>query len=301
MTTHPTNNCYQVKDLKDCYTLYNQVQIPCIGYGTYKTPNDEIGLQCIVNALKAGYRHIDTAQGYQNEHLISDALNICNMDRKDIFITSKLWNDNQGYQKTLDSFEQTCKNLGTSYLDLFLIHWPIPVGHDDDWKQLNKETWKALEELYLQKRVRAIGVSNFLIHHLDNLLESATIKPMVNQLEIHPKYQQREIVQYCQDYDILIESWGPLMRGKAFKEPAFLDLSNKLNKSVAQILLRWCLQKNILPLQKTTKFERMIENAKIFDFILDEQTMQFLDSMNTDDCYVFHPDRNYEWKNVKTD
>lgn len=284
-----------MKNLQDNFTLYNGVKIPCIGYGTYKTPNNEEGLKYIVDALRAGYRHIDTAQGYKNESLIAQAIKQCNLKREDIFITSKLWNDNQGYQLTIDSFEETCKQLETDYLDLFLIHWPIPIGHNDDWQELNQETWKAFEYLYQQKRIRAIGVSNFLVHHMENLMKTAKIKPMINQLEFHPKYQQREIVEYCQNNDILVESWGPLMRGKAFSDPSLIELSKQLNKSIAQILLRWCIQKNVLPLQKTTKYQRMIENAQIFDFDLTQDIMNKLDAMNTDNCYVFHPDRNYEW------
>lgn len=281
--------------LTDCYTLSNQVKIPCIGYGTYKTENSAEGLQAIKDAIDVGYRHIDTAQGYKNERLVGQAIKESGIPREEFFITSKLWNDNQGYEKTLAAFEETLKQLDTDYLDLFLIHWPIPIGHDDDWKTLNQETWKAFEKLYEDGKVKAIGVSNFLEHHLKNLEETAKIMPMVNQLEFHPKYQQREIVEYCQKHNILVESWGPLMRGKAFDDPNLIEIAKTSGHSIAQILIRWCMQKGVVPLPKSMKKQRMINNAEVFDFTLSDEEVKRLDNMNTEDCYVFHPDRNYEW------
>ena len=284
-----------VTQLQDTLCLRNGVKIPCIGYGTYKTANNEEGLQAIKQAIEAGYRHIDTAQGYQNEHLVAAAIKESGLPREAFFITSKLWNDNQGYEAALASFEETCHQLQTDYLDLFLIHWPIPIGHTHDWKQLNQETWRAFEQLYREGRIKAIGVSNFLVHHLENLLQTSEILPMVNQLEFHPKYQQREIVSYCQSKDILVESWGPLMRGKAFTEPVLLKMEKESGHTIAQLLVRWCLQKQVLPLQKSMKLDRMIANAQVFDFQLNEEQMQTLDEMNTLDSYVFHPDKNDEW------
>lgn len=275
--------------------LYNGVTIPNIGYGTYKTPCNEEGLHAIQNAINAGYRHLDTAQGYKNETLIAQAIQSSHLERKDFFITSKLWNDNQGYEKTIRSFFKTLNDLQTDYLDLFLIHWPIPIGAEKHWQDLNISTWKAFEDLYSAGRIRSIGVSNFLEHHLKNILNHCRIKPMVNQLEFHPKYQQRDIVSFCQKHDILVESWGPLMRGKAFENPILKSLSEKSGHTIAQILLRYCIQKNILPIQKSMKLDRMISNADIFNFCLSKEEMDILDSMDTANCYTFHPDRNFEW------
>ena len=275
--------------------LLNNIEIPMLGYGTYKTAADEEGLQMIKDAIKAGYRHIDTAQGYKNEHLVGQAIRESGIPRNQFFVTTKVWNDNQGYDKTKESIEESLNNLNIDYIDLLLIHWPIPQGKNDEWKKLNQETWKAMEEYYDAGLIKAIGVSNFLEHHLNNLLESARIMPMVNQLEIHPYYQQQSTVKFCQDKGIIVESWGPLMRGKAFKDPKLIELAQRNNISVAQLCIRYCLDRNIVTLQKSSKFERMIDNARVFGYHLDEYTMNEIAKLDTDWCYTFHPDRNEEW------
>lgn len=275
--------------------LLNNIEIPMLGYGTYKTADDEEGLQMIKDAIKAGYRHIDTAQGYKNEHLVGQAIRESGIPRNQFFVTTKVWNDNQGYDKTKESIEESLNKLNIDYIDLLLIHWPIPQGKNDEWKKLNQETWKAMEEYYDAGLIKAIGVSNFLEHHLNNLLESARIMPMVNQLEIHPYYQQQSTVKFCQDKGIIVESWGPLMRGKAFKDPKLIELAQRNNISVAQLCIRYCLDRNIVTLQKSSKFERMIDNARVFGYHLDEYTMNEIAKLDTDWCYTFHPDRNEEW------
>lgn len=275
--------------------LLNNIEIPMLGYGTYKTAADEEGLQMIKDAIKAGYRHIDTAQGYKNEHLVGQAIRESGIPRNQFFVTTKVWNENQGYDKTKESIEESLNKLNIDYIDLLLIHWPIPQGKNDEWKKLNQETWKAMEEYYDAGLIKAIGVSNFLEHHLNNLLESARIMPMVNQLEIHPYYQQQSTVKFCQDKGIIVESWGPLMRGKAFKDPKLIELAQRNNISVAQLCIRYCLDRNIVTLQKSSKFERMIDNARVFGYHLDEYTMNEIAKLDTDWCYTFHPDRNEEW------
>lgn len=275
--------------------LLNNIEIPMLGYGTYKTAADEEGLQMIKDAIKAGYRHIDTAQGYKNEHLVGQAIRESGIPRNQFFVTTKVWNDNQGYDKTKESIEESLNKLNIDYIDLLLIHWPIPQGKNDEWKKLNQETWKAMEEYYDAGLIKAIGVSNFLEHHLNNLLESARIMPMVNQLEIHPYYHQQSTVKFCQDKGIIVESWGPLMRGKAFKDPKLIELAQRNNISVAQLCIRYCLDRNIVTLQKSSKFERMIDNARVFGYHLDEYTMNEIAKLDTDWCYTFHPDRNEEW------
>ena len=275
--------------------LLNNIEIPMLGYGTYKTAADEEGLQMIKDAIKAGYRHIDTAQGYKNEHLVGQAIRESGIPRNQFFVTTKVWNDNQGYDKTKESIEESLNKLNIDYIDLLLIHWPIPQGKNDEWTKLNQETWTAMEEYYDAGLIKAIGVSNFLEHHLNNLLESARIMPMVNQLEIHPYYQQQSTVKFCQDKGIIVESWGPLMRGKAFKDPKLIELAQRNNISVAQLCIRYCLDRNIVTLQKSSKFERMIDNARVFGYHLDEYTMNEIAKLDTDWCYTFHPDRNEEW------
>ena len=174
------------KSLKDTFTLSNGVQIPCVGFGTYLTPDGETAVSSVIEAVHAGYRHIDTAAVYGNEKSVGKAIRKCGTDRKELFITSKVWNSAQGYETTLHAFDKTLSDLELDYLDLYLIHWPIPRKHDDDWQQLNRETWRAMEKLYREGRVRAIGVSNFKPRHLDALLEKADIAPMVDQIELHP-------------------------------------------------------------------------------------------------------------------
>lgn len=206
------------KSLKDTFTLSNGVQIPCVGFGTYLTPDGETAVSSVIEAVHAGYRHIDTAAVYGNEKSVGKAIRKCGTDRKELFITSKVWNSAQGYETTLHAFDKTLSDLELDYLDLYLIHWPIPRKHDDDWQQLNRETWRAMEKLYREGRVRAIGVSNFKPRHLDALLEKADIAPMVDQIELHPGMPQDETVGYCRARDILVEAWGPLPRGTAVRK-----------------------------------------------------------------------------------
>lgn len=277
------------------HLLSNGLEIPSLGYGTYKTPTSDEGLQMIKNAVEVGYRHIDTAQGYKNENLVGQAIRESGLPREDFWVTSKLANTNQGYSETKDAINSSLTELGFDYIDLYLIHWPIAPGHKKDWKQRIQSSWKVMEEAYRVGKLKAIGVSNFLPHHLDALLETAEIIPMVNQIEFHPKYQQQEVFKYCSKKNILIESWGPLMRGKAFDEPVLVKLSEKSGHTIAQLLLRYCLENNILPLQKTSKKERMVENAQIFNFNLSNEELSILDNMNTTTAYTLHPDTPDEW------
>ncbi len=280
------------------FKLRNNVTIPCIGYGTYKTPNNSEGYKLILEAIKAGYRHIDTAQNYNNEELVGKAIKESGINRTNFFITTKISNANQGYNQTLESFYQSLEKLDTEYIDLLLIHWPIPIGHDNDWKQLNIETWKAMEKLYIDGKVKAIGVSNFLIHHLENLLLNCKIPPFVNQLEFNMTYQQREIIEFCKKRNIMVESWGTVMRGKAKENDVLQKIAIKYGKDVGQISIRYCLDKNILPLVKTSNMNRMHSNQDVFNFKLDKSDLYLMDAHNTLDSYTFHPDRNYEWQKI---
>lgn len=256
------------------YRLKNGLIIPNIGLGTWHIKEQEIIDKMIYNAYQAGYRHIDTASKYQNEKLIGNAIKKYNIDRKSLFLTSKLWKDDKGYERTLKAVEQILNNLQTDYLDLLLIHWPMT---SENWKELNIETWKAFEKLYKEKKVRAIGVSNFMVQHLETLLPNIEIYPMVNQIEFHPGFMQEETLKYCMERNIVVEAWSPLGSGKIFDNDILKKLSIKYDKSIAQICIRWCLQNNVIPLPKSTNKERIIENISVYDFSITEEDMNKID------------------------
>lgn len=253
--------------------LRNGIDIPSIGFGTSLIEGEE----CILNikqALEAGYRHIDTASVYKNEKYIGQAIKESNVPREQLFITSKVWKDSMGYENTMQSFNNSLQDLGLDYIDLFLIHWP---KNNDE--KLNIETWKALEELYKQKKVKAIGVSNFLKHHLELILNNCEIIPMVDQLEFHPGLTRQETVEFCKENNIVVEAWAPLGKGKMLLNEDLVRISKKYNKSVAQICIKWCLQNEVLPLPKTTNWNRMLENKDVFDFTILTEDMDFINNM----------------------
>lgn len=275
----------------DTQRLNNGLPMPGIGYGTYLAPDDASGARSILDALEAGYRLIDTASVYGNEQTVGRAVRESSIPREEIFITSKVWNTDQGYETTLNAFEASLNRLQTDYLDLYLIHWPIPAGHEKDYRTLNRETWKALEKLYRDSRVKAIGVSNFLSHHLEALMEQSDIVPMVNQLEINPRYHQAETVAFCREHGILVESWGPLGRGRVLQEPILCRMADKHQKSVAQICLRWELQLGIVPLPKSVHADRIKANLDVFNFSLDEEDMALMETLDAPNHYSIHPDQ----------
>ena len=252
------------------YTLANGVQIPAVGLGTWQTPDDETGYQAVLSALKLGYRHIDTAQGYRNEDIVGRAVRDSGISREEVFITSKLDNPNHGYDNTIRSFEETLQKLGTDYVDLFLIHWPNPLQYRSTWQLTNSETWNAFEELYHAGKIRAIGISNFRQHHIDELLKTAEITPMVNQIRLCPGDTQDELVKYCRERNILLEAYSPLGTGQIFKDPEMQALAEKYQKSIAQICIRWSLQNGFLPLPKSVTAERISENIDVFGFELSD-------------------------------
>ena len=247
------------------YKLNNGLYIDKIGFGTYKAGNGDY-VPTLINAIEAGYRHFDTAAFYNNEHLIKEAIFKSNVKREDLFLSSKVWKTEMGYDDTIKSFEKSLNNLGTDYLDMFLIHWPKKDLKSDDWKELDIKTWKALETLYKEGRVKSIGVSNFLPHHLINILDKCDIKPMVDQLEIHPGYIQKAAIDFLKDNDILPQAWSPIGRARVLKEERLMELSKKYNKSIAQICIRFILQLGVQPLPKSSSVERMKENMDVFDF-----------------------------------
>lgn len=255
-----------MNNLNDTYTLSNGVNIPCVGFGTWQTPNGETATNSVLEAIKCGYRHIDTAACYGNEESVGKAIKLSGINREDLFVTSKLWNTDQGYESTLKAFNKTIKDLDLDYLDLYLIHWPVVKGHKEDWEKSICETWKAFEKLYSEGKIRAIGVSNFKPHHLKVIFENCNIKPMVNQIELHPSHNQDETVKFCRNNNILVEAWGPLSTGRIFKVKEMQDIADKYSKSIAQITLRWHIQNEILPLPKSVTPSRIKENSMIFDF-----------------------------------
>ena len=281
----------KMNSLTDCYKLSNGVEIPCIGFGTWQTPDGDVAVSSVLSALQAGYRHIDTAQMYGNEGSVGTAVKKRGIDRKEIFITSKLANSVRGYQETIDAVKQTLNMLETEYLDLFLIHWPNPVKFRDRWQKANAETWRALEELYNAGAIRSIGVSNFRPHHLDELMKTAKVAPMVNQIRLCPGDTQDEVVEYCRARGMLLEAYSPLGVGKIFEVPDMQRLAEKYGKSVAQICIRWSLQRGYLPLPKSITPARIKENTEVFDFELSAEDVQLIADMKGVVGYAADPDK----------
>jgi diketogulonate reductase-like aldo/keto reductase len=269
--------------LKDTTTLHNGVKMPWMGLGVFKVKEGEEVIQSVKAALKNGYIHIDTAAIYGNEEGVGQAIKDSGVPRENLFITTKLWNTEQGYDTTLKAFETSMEKLGLDYLDLYLIHWP--------GKNKYKDTWRAFEKLYRDGRVRAIGVSNFLVHHLEDLLGTAEIKPMVNQVEYHPHLTQKDLHAFCKKEGIQLEAWSPLKQGQLLNDPTLTEIAQKHNKSVAQIILRWDLQNEVVTIPKSIKEHRIIENSNVFDFELTKEDMDRIDGLNQDSRAGSHPDQ----------
>ncbi|WP_147802677.1 aldo/keto reductase [Alkalicoccus halolimnae] len=271
-----------MRSIKEKSLLHNGVEMPWFGLGVYKADNDNEVEEAILTALEEGYRSIDTASFYNNEEGVGRALKAAALPREELFITTKVWNDDHGYNNTIKAFHESRRKLGLEVIDLYLIHWPV-AG-------LFKETWQALEKLYEEGYVRAVGVSNFQPHHLEELKQSAEIFPMVNQVEYHPWLTQPELYQYCKENHVQLEAWSPLTRGRKLDDKTITALAEKYGKTPAQVILRWDLQTDVVTIPKSVTPKRIRENAEIFDFELTEEDVKKISDLNEDLRFGPDPD-----------
>ena len=272
------------------YTMNNGVQIPAVGFGTYKAADGK-SADVIKKAIESGYRYFDTASFYGTEPYLAEAIRQSGLPRKDFFIASKLWKSEMGYENAREAFQRTLENLDTDYLDLYLIHWPLPEPGYENWKELDKETWRALEELYAEGKIRAIGLSNFLPHHMENILAGCTVRPAVDQIEYHPGYSQEAAVQYCKEKGILVQAWSPIGRSRVLEDPLVCELAAKYRVSPAQICLKFAVQRGIIPLPKSSSPERMKQNMDLFSFEMDQEDIWRLATMPQSGWSGEHPDQ----------
>ncbi|SCY58563.1 Aldo/keto reductase [Paenibacillus polysaccharolyticus] len=271
-----------MKHVQDTTTLNNGVKMPWLGFGVFKVKDGDEVVNAVKTAIEAGYRSIDTAKVYNNESGVAQGIRESGIAREDLFITTKVWNSDQGYESTLAAFEESMQRLELEYLDLYLIHWPV--------KGKYKDTWRALEKLYKEGRVRAIGVSNFQTHHLEDLLMDATIKPAVNQVELHPLLTQKELRDYCSTHEIQIEAWSPLGQGNLMEHPLLQDIAAKYGKSPAQVILRWDLQNGIVTIPKSVTPERIHANTELYDFELTAEEIEQINGLNENKRFGSDPD-----------
>ena len=269
-----------MKNIRDCFVLNNGVKIPCVGYGTWRTPDGIDTVKAVREALDCGYRHIDTAQLYGNEESVGEGIKNSGINRHDLFITTKLWNADHGYKEAKAAIDKSLQNLGTDYLDLYLIHWPNPLALRDHWAEANAESWRAMEEAVKAGKIRAIGVSNFRKHHLEELLKTAEIKPAVNQIMLNPSDLQSDVVKVNEELGLLSEAYSPLGTGGLLGNEVVNEIANEVGKSPAQVLIRWSLEHEFLPLPKSVHDKYIAANIDVFDFELNDEQMSKLDSLH---------------------
>jgi diketogulonate reductase-like aldo/keto reductase len=262
--------------------LHNGIEMPRFGLGVYKMTDKEAAVDAMLAAIQAGYRAIDTAAVYQNENEVGEAVRSSGIKREDLFITSKVWNTDQGYDNTLRAFEASLERLGFDYLDLYLTHWAMPDTYE--------ETYRAIQRLYDEKLVRSIGVSNHQQHHLEKILAKAHTKPMVNQIELHPQLTQEPLREFCAANDIAVTSWSPLARGRLLEDPILAKIGEAHGKTIAQVVIRWHLQSDLIVIPKSVTPSRILENADVYDFSLSKEEMKMIDGLNQDWRSGTHPD-----------
>ncbi|WP_125588611.1 aldo/keto reductase [Companilactobacillus jidongensis] len=280
-----------LNSLEDTYSLSNGVEIPIVGFGTWQTPDGEVAKESVKAAIDAGYRHIDTAAAYGNEDSVGEGIKASGIKRDDLFLTTKLWNDDHGYDSTIKAMDHSLKELNVDYVDLYLIHWPNPIKFRDNWQEVNAETWRAMEDLLESGKTRAIGVSNFRGDHLNELMQTANVTPMVNQIFLNPSDLQPDVVDYNNEYNILSEAYSPLGTGKIFQVPELQEMAKRYNKSVAQLVLRWSLQLGFLPLPKSVHVDRIKENTQLFDFEISQEDMKIIDGLHGVAGLAMDPDK----------
>lgn len=254
-------------------------EIPIVGFGTYKITEQE-GIDSVNYAISNGYRLIDTAAIYKNEEAVGKGIKTSGIAREEIFVTTKLWRENLGYEATKTELEKSLNRLDLDYIDLYLIHWPANAKNYDNWQKTNADTWRAMEALQADGKIKSIGVSNFWQEHLEALFQTANIIPSINQIEFHPGYWQPELVEYCKKQNIVVESWSPLARGKVFENETLKKIAKNHNKSVAKVCLRWIIQHNVVVIPKSTTKERIKDNINLFDFELSVEEMKQIDNLH---------------------
>lgn len=272
-----------LEDIRACARLNNGVQMPWLGLGTYKAAEGEETYHSVRAALDAGYRSIDTAALYGNEVSVGRAVRDSGIPREEIFITTKVWNDDQRQGRVKQAFEESLKRLGMDYVDLYLVHWPVPEAY--------VRTWAVMQEIYQSGKTRAIGVSNHLVHHLQAILTPGALTPAVNQVEFHPLLQSRRLHAFCRQHGIQMEAWAPLMKGSTLANPVILEIASRHGKTAAQVVIRWELQKEVVTIPKSVHKERILENGDVFDFALDAEEMHSIDGLDQDNRIGAHPNR----------
>ena len=281
-------------DRNSTYELSNGVRIPVLGFGTWQSADGDEAYNAVLTALRAGYRHIDTAAAYENEESVGKAINDflkeSGVSRKDLFVTTKLWNGDHGRTLTEKAIDESLSKLGLDYLDLYLIHWPNPLKFRDCWAEKNAESWKEMEDACKDGKIRAIGVSNFCERHLDALLKTAVMKPMVNQIKICPGQSQRKLVEYSKKLGMVVEGYSPLGTGAIFSNEFMKSLSEKYKRSIAQICIRWSIQSGCIPLPKSVTESRIKENLNVFDFELDAEDIEKIANLKCDIKLARNPD-----------
>ena len=281
-------------DRNSTYELSNGVKIPVVGFGTWQSADGDEAYNAVLTALRAGYRHIDTAAAYENEESVGKAINDflkeSGVSRKDLFVTTKLWNGDHGRTLTEKAIDESLSKLGLDYLDLYLIHWPNPLKFRDCWEEKNAESWKEMEDAVKDGKIRAIGLSNFWEHHIEALLKTASIKPVVNQIKICPGQSQRKLVEYSKKLGMVVEGYSPLGTGAIFSNEFMKSLSEKYKRSIAQICIRWSIQSGCVPLPKSVTESRIKENLNVFDFELDAEDIEKIANLKCDIKLARNPD-----------